>query len=466
MAVALTNGIINASTYAPSTVSKTQDQSGELFGKTIPLQSPGLTFDSPDAFKLMNYTGVPSFDIYSVSVEQLQGKEADSTSEKLSKGIEDLTTGNADVKVGEEVQKFVHGKVVNFSNSIRERENSDEKIETWNNWGDDFLGALAKDLGISEEDIKKLSQQEKEKLLEKIQGNTKAIWKDSLFGPNTLVSFVKKVGGTDKFKKEYQSDFKSSEWGAISNYYAPADMKPEDVRRIYSKTTMEIGSDVNLDALKDLVSKLNTTTPPKFAIVDGKLIAYGELTKDEILGFSKLFTSKESKSAFEQFVQNAQNNAKTPATPTDAFENGKYSPSSPLSVAEISAGSYSPAQARILGMMIAKVKSEYRQDAIKAILSRGILPKLEALEKEIQKETPGYKLNIISGYRDFAYNKRVGGAKGSKHMDGIAVDVSIPKGIGQEKFIKIATEAVGFTGIGRYSSFTHIDLGPKRNWNG
>jgi uncharacterized protein YcbK (DUF882 family) len=401
-----------------------------------------------------------------VKVDEAKEEDNAKTAKALEAGIETLTSGNSDVTVGENVQEFVHGKVTTFSKTQPEGEDPAEKIDTWNNWGNDFLSALAKDLKISEKDIKKLSPQDKEALLTKLQLKTKAYWADSSFGPDTLVSFVKKAG-VDKFDKRYMADFKSSEWEALSNYYAPAGMKPEAVRRIYSKTTMEIVG-VNLDSLTNLVNSLNTTTQPKFAIVDGRtLVAYGELTKEEILEFRKLFTSTELKNAFEQFVQNAIVNSRRPSTPTGAFdEKGNYSPSSPLSAAEIIDGSYSPAQARILGMMIAKVKSAYRQEAIDAIKSRGILPRLEALEKELQKEIPGYKLNIISGYRDFAYNQRVGGATGSKHMDGIAVDVSIPKGIGQEKFIKIATEAVGFTGIGRYSSFTHIDLGPKRQWHG
>ncbi len=31
------------------------------------------------------------------------------------------------------------------------------------------------------------------------------------------------------------------------------------------------------------------------------------------------------------------------------------------------------------------------------------------------------------------------------------------------KFIKIALSN-GFTGIGRYSSFVHVDIGPRREW--
>jgi uncharacterized protein YcbK (DUF882 family) len=55
-------------------------------------------------------------------------------------------------------------------------------------------------------------------------------------------------------------------------------------------------------------------------------------------------------------------------------------------------------------------------------------------------------------------------AKHSLHMDGIAVDISMPKE-DQDTFILLA-EKVGFTGIGVYreQGFVHCDLGEKRFW--
>jgi len=79
------------------------------------------------------------------------------------------------------------------------------------------------------------------------------------------------------------------------------------------------------------------------------------------------------------------------------------------------------------------------------------LDKLQALRKEIGK--PFY---IVSGYRSPQHNRAVGGAQFSKHMDGIAFDVSM-EGINERRFIQ-AAERHGFNGIGTYGgSFVHID---------
>ena len=82
------------------------------------------------------------------------------------------------------------------------------------------------------------------------------------------------------------------------------------------------------------------------------------------------------------------------------------------------------------------------------------------------QERFGKRLIVNSAYRPPWYNKKVDGAKSSKHMQGIALDItwggiSISE---REEFIRLARE-IGFKGIGRYGTrFVHIDVGPERSW--
>ena len=68
---------------------------------------------------------------------------------------------------------------------------------------------------------------------------------------------------------------------------------------------------------------------------------------------------------------------------------------------------------------------------------------------------------INSGHRCAAHNLAVGGAPASRHLE-LAFDCRCPKA-DQEAFIALARSA-GFTGIGRYAAFVHLDLGPRREW--
>ena len=93
-----------------------------------------------------------------------------------------------------------------------------------------------------------------------------------------------------------------------------------------------------------------------------------------------------------------------------------------------------------------------------------IKPGIADKTKEIQSAF-GKKLMVTSGFRDPARNSRVGGAGGSKHLTGDAVDVQFP-GNQQETIdlIKVASEK-GAGGIGVYRpGFLHIDTGAKRVW--
>jgi len=62
---------------------------------------------------------------------------------------------------------------------------------------------------------------------------------------------------------------------------------------------------------------------------------------------------------------------------------------------------------------------------------------------------------VNSAYRSPEYNAFVGGAPRSKHMEGIAFDISMHNhNVGA--FVE-AAKRVGFKGIGYYNTFTHID---------
>ena len=64
-------------------------------------------------------------------------------------------------------------------------------------------------------------------------------------------------------------------------------------------------------------------------------------------------------------------------------------------------------------------------------------------------------LTVNSGCRCSKYNKRIGGASRSQHMIGRAADITI-RGIVPRQIADYA-ESINVSGVGRYSTFTHID---------
>jgi hypothetical protein len=87
------------------------------------------------------------------------------------------------------------------------------------------------------------------------------------------------------------------------------------------------------------------------------------------------------------------------------------------------------------------------------------LDKLQALRDKL-----GKPLLLTSAYRSPEHNVKVGGAKNSQHMLGIAFDVRMENQDPQQ--FEAAARAVGFTGFGYYpkQGFMHIDTGAKRSW--
>jgi hypothetical protein len=108
--------------------------------------------------------------------------------------------------------------------------------------------------------------------------------------------------------------------------------------------------------------------------------------------------------------------------------------------------SFSPAEIACRGTGAIKINTE-------------ALDKLQSLRNRL-----GKPLIVRSGYRSPSHNKAVGGAKASKHMDGIAFDIAMSNH--NPTAFAEAARAVGFLGFGTYprSGFMHIDLGPARHW--
>jgi len=93
------------------------------------------------------------------------------------------------------------------------------------------------------------------------------------------------------------------------------------------------------------------------------------------------------------------------------------------------------------------------------LVNEEALNKLQSLRSLLNKP-----LVLTSAYRSPEHNKKVGGAKNSQHMRGIAFDVRMENHDPHE--FERAARAVGFTGFGYYpkSGFMHIDTGPARTW--
>jgi len=86
-----------------------------------------------------------------------------------------------------------------------------------------------------------------------------------------------------------------------------------------------------------------------------------------------------------------------------------------------------------------------------------LVNRLDAVRAEF-----GRPIKIISGYRDPAHNRRVGGAKNSQHMHGIAVDIDLNgMDIGTRYRLMVLLIQHGFTSFGSYDrspNMLHADL--------
>jgi len=90
---------------------------------------------------------------------------------------------------------------------------------------------------------------------------------------------------------------------------------------------------------------------------------------------------------------------------------------------------------------------------------------------EVVRSKFGKPIEIVSGWRSELYNRKVGGARLSRHCKGDAADfrvVGVDAAIVHGACIELeAAGSIQIGGLGHYSTFTHIDLRPHRaRWSG
>lgn len=86
-----------------------------------------------------------------------------------------------------------------------------------------------------------------------------------------------------------------------------------------------------------------------------------------------------------------------------------------------------------------------------------LLEKLQQL-----RDRTGKAVQVVSGYRTPEYNRKIGGAPRSQHMEGKAADIKI-KGMTPAE-VALLAEQIGFKGIGVYPTFTHVDVRANKSY--
>ena len=106
-----------------------------------------------------------------------------------------------------------------------------------------------------------------------------------------------------------------------------------------------------------------------------------------------------------------------------------------------------------------------------AEMPKDVLKNIRELAKNLQalRDYLNAPITVTSGYRSPEHNKRIGGAKNSFHVKGMAADIKV-KGYTPSEVIEAIKELIdkgemSEGGIGRYSSWTHYDIrNTKARW--
>ena len=199
-----------------------------------------------------------------------------------------------------------------------------------------------------------------------------------------------------------------------------------------------------------------------FEVVDVDIDPVGTLSQETTVPSGTSAIQARQVIAGRNFEKNTKENPQDPDT-LEAFETGDSGEETKTISDNSSANGFKPYTKangyNLEGKLIFLAHTDPR-------ISPSLGAKLEKLS-----DIYGQKLTITSAYRTKAYNDRVGGAKNSLHLKGIAVDVVLANANTNQRleFIKAAA-AVGMKGIGTYfpsgsgGRFIHVDLAGKRQW--
>jgi uncharacterized protein YcbK (DUF882 family) len=104
-------------------------------------------------------------------------------------------------------------------------------------------------------------------------------------------------------------------------------------------------------------------------------------------------------------------------------------------------------------------------------IPNNVLPNILQLAKNLQvlRNAVGKSITITSGYRSPQHNKKIGGAKDSQHVKGLAADIKVsgmtPKEVALVIEGLIESGKMKQGGIGIYPSWVHYDIrGTKARW--
>lgn len=97
-------------------------------------------------------------------------------------------------------------------------------------------------------------------------------------------------------------------------------------------------------------------------------------------------------------------------------------------------------------------------------INDGRVFKLAQAFEDIRSLCGDKPIKVFSAYRTPEWNRKVGGAPRSQHVQGRALDLKPPEGLTVKQFydlIKANHKEFGINGIGFYKTFVHIDIRPS-----